>query len=190
MKSSLERIDHQITRLTRLIFEMLDLSRLEENKLELQKTNFKIFDLVNETVQDIGHTNTKHQIKVINDCDCEVYGDKDRIGQVLINLIVNGIKYSPESNELTVKIEKAEGGRVTIRVEDFGIGIAEKDQQRIFERFYRISGENQETYAGFGIGLFVAREIIHRHGGSIDVKSRKGKGSEFSFTLPAGKRLN
>lgn len=186
-KPSLERIDHQIVRLTRLISEMLDLSRIEEQKLELQKTNFEINDLVVETVQDIGYTNTNHKIKIINTCKCEVYADKDRIGQVLINLIVNAIKYSPESHELEVKVEKAEGGRVAVKVRDFGIGIAETDQERIFERFYRIGGQNKETYAGFGIGLYVSREIIHRHGGKIDVKSTMGKGSEFSFTLAAGK---
>lgn len=183
VKPSLERIDHQIARLTRLISEMLDLSRIEENQLELQKQIFSINDLVDQTVQDINYTNTQHNITVTHDFCCEVDADKDRIGQVLINFITNAIKYSPESQDIQVIIRKEESGKVEVGVRDQGIGIEEVNHKKIFRRFYRIGGKSEETYAGFGIGLYLANEIIQRHNGIIKVKSEVGKGSEFSFIL-------
>ena len=183
LTASLERIDHQIRRLTRLISEMLDLSRIEEGKLELQKQQFSINELINETVQDIVLTNTQHKIKVSHDFQCEVYGDKDRIGQVLINLVTNAIKYSADSQLVRVIVEKAGEHEFAVRVRDEGIGIDEKDQENIFKRFFRIGMENEETYSGFGIGLYLVKEIIQRHRGRIELKSERGTGSEFSFYM-------
>ncbi|MGB7843022.1 MAG: PAS domain S-box protein [Salinimicrobium sp.] len=182
-KVSLERIDHQIRRLTRLISEMLDLSRIEEGKLELQTQQFSINELVKETIQDIVLTNTQHQIKVSHNFYCEVLGDRDRIGQVLINFVTNAIKYSPDSQLVRVSIDKAGEKEVAIKVEDEGLGIEEEDLKNIFKRFFRVGGEKKETYSGFGIGLYLAQEIIQRHKGRIEVKSEKGKGSEFTFFM-------
>lgn len=183
IQPSLERIDHQITRLTRLISEMLDLTRIEEKKLELQKQVFSMKDLVEQTTQDIHYTNTQHNIKIEQGEEFFVYADKDRIGQVLINLITNAIKYSPESQDVNIRIWKPAEDKVTVSVKDRGIGIDEADHQNIFKRFYRITEEEEDTYSGFGIGLFLANEIIERHNGLMEVKSIKGEGSEFSFTL-------
>ena len=183
LKPSLERIDHQIKRLTRLISEMLDLSRIEENKLELKKQEFNLNDMVDETVQDIRFTNTQHNIEVNHDFRCKIFADKDRIGQVLINFITNAIKYSPDSQDIVISIEKHLNNQVSVSVKDQGIGIDKKNHTNIFKRFYRIGGKGEETYSGFGIGLYLAREIIERHNGSITVKSKKGKGSEFSFIV-------
>ncbi len=187
LKPSLDRIDHQITRLTRLISEMLDLSRLEENKLELQKEKFSINDLVTETVQDINYTNTQHRISIEHEYKCDVFADRDRIGQVLINFITNAIKYSPESRDIGIKISKAKNDQVSVNVRDQGIGIDKKNHKNIFKRFYRIGGKSEETYSGFGIGLYLANEIVERHEGAISVKSKKGKGSDFCFTLSVAK---
>lgn len=185
LQPSLERIDHQVIRLTRLISEMLDLSRIEENKLELQKEVFSINDLVAETVQDIKYTNTQHKIEIIHEDKCLVCADKDRIGQVLINLITNAIKYSPESQDVQVMIQEQPEGKARVSVIDHGIGIDKTNHLNIFKRFFRISEEDEDTYSGFGIGLYLANEIIDRHGGVVEVKSEKGQGSEFSFTLNA-----
>jgi len=183
LKPSLERIDYQIKRLTRLISEMLDLSRIEENKLELQKEVFCLNDLVDETVQDIRYTNTQHHIEVIHDFKCKIFAYRDRIGQVLINFITNAIKYSPESQDIVIKVQKLKNNQVSVSVKDQGIGIEKKNQKNIFKRFYRIGGKGEETYSGFGIGLYLANEIMQRHNGSITVKSKKGKGSDFCFIL-------
>ncbi len=183
LKPSLTRIDHQITRLTRLISEILDISRIEENRLELQKEKFNLNTLVTETVQDINYTNTQHNIKVLNEFNCEVLADRDRIGQVLINFITNAVKYSPDSQEIEVSISKNKEDEVAVCVKDYGIGIDKAFHRNIFKRFYRVGVRSEETYSGFGIGLFLAREIIQRHKGRIDVKSEPGVGSEFSFIL-------
>ncbi|MFD0976542.1 PAS domain-containing sensor histidine kinase [Salinimicrobium gaetbulicola] len=183
LRSSLERIDHQINRLTRLISEMLDLTRIEEKKLELQMEEFNLNDLVTQTVQDINYTNTQHDIEISHEDQCMVYGDKDRIGQVVINLVTNAIKYSPESHDVKVRIYKPSEDKVTVSVIDNGVGIEAEKLPRIFERFYRIVEEEEDTYSGFGIGLYLVQEIVERHNGTTDVKSVKGEGSEFSFTL-------
>ncbi|HSJ11450.1 MAG TPA: PAS domain-containing sensor histidine kinase, partial [Gillisia sp.] len=183
LEPSLQRIDHQIKRLTRLISEMLDLSRIEENKLELKKEIFSINDLVNDTVQDIIYTNTQHNIEIQQDFKCNVLADKDRIGQVLINFITNAIKYSPDSRDIVVKVQKHKNNQVAVVVKDKGIGIDKKNHRNIFKRFYRIGGKGEDTYSGFGIGLYLANEIIQRHNGTITVKSKKGKGSDFCFVL-------
>src|SRR6476620_11846961 len=185
VKSSLISVDKQITRLTRLMSELLDLSKIETGMLVLSKELFNLNELVIETVQDILYTNSKHTINIFHDFECKVDGDKDRIGQVLINFLTNAIKYSPNSDKVEVWIRQSEKNRVSVRVKDFGIGVDEKDHEKIFERFYRAGGKEEQTFPGFGIGLFIAKEIIERHGGSISLTSEKGKGSVFTFTLPA-----
>ena len=183
VKSSLNTISKQVAKLTRLISELLDLSKIESGKLELHKTEFYLADLVEETVQDVRHTTAKHAIIVNNDFDGKIYADKDRISQVILNLLTNAIKYSPDSDSVEVYVEGSKKS-TTIRVKDHGIGIDKRDHQKIFERFYRVEGRSEQTYPGFGIGLFIASEIIHRHHGSISIESEKGKGSLFTVTLP------
>lgn len=185
IRSSLISVDKQIARLTRLMSELLDLSKIEAGMLVLNKELFNLNELVIETVQDILYTNSKHDINIFHDFECEVDGDKDRIGQVLINFLTNAIKYSPNADKVEVWIRQLGKNRVSVSVKDFGIGIDEKDHEKIFERFYRVGGKEEQTFPGFGIGLFIAKEIIQRHGGTIDLTSEKGKGSVFTFTLPA-----
>jgi signal transduction histidine kinase len=184
IKSSLISIDKQVTRLTRLMSELLDLSKIETGMLVLHKEMFNLNELVIETVQDILYTNSKHSINVFHDFACHVFGDKDRIGQVLINFLTNAIKYSPNSDKVEVWIRQLKEDHVSVSVKDHGIGIDKKYHEKIFERFYRAEGKEEQTYPGFGIGLFIAKEIIQRHDGSIRLVSEKGKGSVFTFNLP------
>ncbi|MDT0651718.1 CheR family methyltransferase, partial [Autumnicola edwardsiae] len=190
LKPSLRRIEDQVGRLTRLISEMLDLSRIEENKLELKKEIFRLNELVDNTVQDINNTDIEHNINVYHEFHCEINADRDRIGQVIINFITNAVKYSPHSREIAVTIHEAEAGKVAVSVKDRGIGIAEADQKEIFKRFHRVPGKNEDTYAGLGIGLFVAHEIVERHDGSITVESKLEEGSVFTFILPYESKNN
>jgi signal transduction histidine kinase len=171
--------------------ELLDLSKIETGMLVLSNELFNMNELVIETVQDILYTNSKHTINVFHDFECHMDGDKDRIGQVLINFLSNAIKYSPNSDKVEVWIRQSEKKCVSVSVKDFGIGIDEKDHEKIFERFYRAGGKEEQTFPGFGIGLFIAKEIIERHGGTIGLTSQKGKGSVFTFTLPTtGNKMN
>jgi PAS domain S-box-containing protein len=183
-KPTLERVDKQISRLTRLITEMLDLSRLEESKLELEKEPFDLNTLVKETIQDLQHISSSHHISFIQNFRARISGDRDRIQQVLINFINNAIKYSPDKKLVKVIIRETENNQVSVSVKDFGIGINKLDQEKVFERFYRVTGKKETTFSGFGIGLYIAKEIIERHQGTISVESKKGQGATFSFSLP------
>jgi two-component system CheB/CheR fusion protein len=184
IKPSLQRIDSQITRLTRLISEMLDVDRIKDNQLFLQKEIFHINELVKDTIEDINYAYKQTHITLKIESICHVNADKDRIGQVLINFITNAIKYSPDDKNIEIKVFQTDDNKVSVSVKDHGIGVEKKDQQNIFKQFYRVSGKNEETYAGFGIGLYLAKEIIERHNGHISMNSKKGEGSEFIFTLP------
>jgi two-component system, OmpR family, phosphate regulon sensor histidine kinase PhoR len=184
VKPYLNRIESQVERLIRLISEMLDLSRIEQNELELQREEFNLNKQVEEIVEDLTYSNKDIEVKIEHDCDCNVVADKDRIGQVIINFVNNALKYSPDDNRVEVKIFREQEDNVAVSVKDFGIGIDEKEQQQIFKRFYRVAGNNDDTYAGFGIGLYLSSEIIERHKGRIFVNSTLGEGSEFTFTLP------
>jgi signal transduction histidine kinase len=110
-------------------------------------------------------------------------GDRDRIQQVLNNLVTNAIKYSPEANRVVVRA-KADHNRVVVSVQDFGIGIKENIQSQVFERFFRAPDPKISTYPGLGLGLYIAAEIVKRHGGEMWVESKRGKGSTFFFTIP------
>ena len=181
---SLERIDSQITRLASLISEMLDLSRLQEFKLSLQKESFSLNYMVEESIKDIQYSSTEARIKINHQNQLFVRGDRDRINQVLINLITNSIKYSPHNQNIEVSVFQEGKNTASVSIKDHGIGINLEDQQNIFERFFRVSGKDEKTYSGLGIGLFLAKEIMVRHDGDIKVKSEKGKGSLFTFSLP------
>ncbi|CAL66655.1 chemotaxis protein CheB [Christiangramia forsetii] len=184
LKPSLERIDSQVSRLTRLIAEILDLSRIEGDKMVLHKKAFNLNDLIDESIQDIKYSSRESNIDIDHEGSFEVCGDMDRIGQVLINFITNAIKYSPDDKNIEVRVFESGNNKVSVSVKDHGIGIDQKHLKNIFKRFYRVSQKNDETYSGFGIGLFLAKEIIERHRGNVAVKSNKGEGSEFIFTIP------
>jgi signal transduction histidine kinase len=183
VQKALSTIDRQINKLTRLMSELLDLSRIDSGKLELHMQDFNLTEIVSEAVQELQQTNG-HNINLTCDAEYIIHGDKDRMMQVITNLLTNAIKYSPNSTIVDVFVQKAGDRKVSVTVKDYGIGIDKKDQQKIFERFYRVQGWSEQTYPGFGIGLFIASQIIHRHLGTINVNSEKGKGSSFSFMLP------
>jgi two-component system phosphate regulon sensor histidine kinase PhoR len=109
---------------------------------------------------------------------------REQIKQVLINLIDNAIKYTPAGGKITVRVEK-EGDKVYFSVKDNGMGIPQADQERIFERFYRVDKARSRELGGTGIGLSIVRNIVKHHGSEIQVKSREGAGSEFYFYLKA-----
>jgi PAS domain S-box-containing protein len=183
VKSSLSTVSKQITKLTRLISDLLDMSRIETGKLDLNYSEFDPVLLVEETVQDVRHTSSRHKIIIHNKFEGTLEADRDRISQVLVNLLTNAIKYSPSTDTIDLFIA-GDKNSIAVSVADYGIGINKNEQSRIFERFYRVEGKNELTYPGFGIGLFIASEIVHRHQGTIQVKSEKDKGSVFTFTLP------
>ncbi len=183
VKSSLETIARQVSKITRLIAELLDLSRIESAKLELVITEFKLENLLEEMVHDARHTTRQHVILFESEYKGMISGDQERLGQVFTNIIGNAIKYSRDADRIEVYLTKDKGFAV-IRVKDYGIGIDPEDLTRIFERFYRAEGKSEQTYPGFGIGLFIAKEIVELHKGLIEVSSQKSKWSVFTVKLP------
>lgn len=181
--NSLNSIERQIAILTKLITELLDVSKIKSGGLHFDKTSFDLKKLVHEVAEEMNLINPRHKIIVSIESSATVNADRDRIDQVLINFLTNAVKYAPGSDTILIK-SFIENNYVVVSVEDFGIGISKKDLARIFERFYRVEGKNENTFPGFGIGLFIAAEIIQRHNGKIAVKSEPGKGSTFSFMLP------
>jgi signal transduction histidine kinase len=113
-----------------------------------------------------------------------VFGDQSRLNQVVNNLLDNAIKYSPEGGSITVRL-KRRGEEIEVKVRDSGMGIPEKDQKYIFERFYRAQNAMPGTFGGLGLGLYISRQIIMEHGGKMWVESSPGMGSSFYFTLPS-----
>jgi hypothetical protein len=112
-----------------------------------------------------------------------VFGDKERIGQVITNFITNAIKYSPNADKIILRTEIL-NNEVRLSVEDFGIGIANDKLAQVFDQFYRVSGNTQHTFPGLGLGLYISAEIITREHGKIWVISEVGLGSTFYFSLP------
>lgn len=181
--SLLENINVQTDKVTKLINDLLNVSNIEEGKLVLNKEKFDVDELVEKTISDMQFTTDTHTIVKEGSIKEKVYGDADRLSQVISNLLTNAIKYSPPNNKVMVKVARTDG-HATVSVRDFGPGIAKEDQEKIFNRFYRTKIHEETNIAGFGLGLYIAAEIIKRHHGSLAVTSTKGKGATFTFTIP------
>jgi signal transduction histidine kinase len=179
----ISKMEAQIDKLTALITDLLDTSKMQNGKLFYNKTFFNLKDLVDETMDEMQATVTTHEINASGNTFLPVYADKDRIGQVLNNFLNNAIKYCPDCKKIIVDVEN-KNGMAVCSVKDFGNGIIKDQQDKVFERFYRVTGKNLHTYPGLGLGLFIAKEIIERHSGKIWVESEPGNGSIFYFSLP------
>ncbi len=179
----MKRMDSQINRLTSLISDLLDVTKINSGKLQFNDQLFNFIDLVKNLLEDMQVTSLKHRLVGQMPESCQVYGDKERIGQVITNLITNGIKYSPEGDQINIYVT-LKNSEVHLCVQDFGIGIAKENVGKVFEQFYRVSGDKQHTFPGLGLGLYISSEIIKREGGRIWVTSSEGKGSTFCFALP------
>lgn len=176
-------MDNQLDKLTGLIADLLDATKLEQGKLQFRREYFDFNELVSEIVEEMQRVTVHHTISKKLDHTKSLYGDRDRIGQVVTNFLSNAIKYSPQADTIIVTTNVTRD-TVTLSVQDFGIGIAHDKRDKIFDRFYRADGEIQDTYAGLGLGLYISAEFIRRHEGQIGVKSSEGRGSTFYFTLP------
>lgn len=185
VKSSLEVIEDEADRLTELIEDLLTASKIQaERNVRLTLTDADLELIAKSAVERLRTQTANHTLELsFSDNFPVIPGDSRLLRQVLDNLITNAIKYSPNGGRVTI------GGRfnehtVTIFVRDEGAGIADKDQHRVFERFFRVESSLTTKTQGTGLGLYLVKAIIEAHGGSINVKSQLGHGSTFYFTLP------
>jgi PAS domain S-box-containing protein len=183
MRKYLVAMDTQINKLTRLINGLLDVSRVKEKKIAYKHETFFIGELVGEVVNNIRRIHKEHKIIIKGRMQQKVIADRERVGQVLTNLINNAIKYSPEADRIIVRFQR-EGGSILLSVQDFGIGISKSEQERVFGKFFQLNKPVKEDFPGLGLGLYISKEIITLHGGKIWLESQEGEGTIFYFTLP------
>jgi signal transduction histidine kinase len=180
---SIPKIRKQIDRLNAIIADLLDISKIHAGKLELNYADTSLNTLINESVESVAHIASRHKLLVeLPSEDIEIRVDAQKVGQVVINLLTNAIKYSEPHSSIRLFCSRY-GDQVRISIEDEGMGIAPQHLDRIFNRFYRIAKSSSST-EGMGLGLYISQEIIAGHKGRIWAESVEGKGSTFHIDLP------
>jgi len=177
----IEQANKGMKKLGYLVEDLLDVSRLKEGQLALNKRDFALEEILHDSFAHL-HTGKRSQIIVRGDSQLQLHADPNRIEQVLVNFINNAVKYAPDSGEIVINVVKLENN-VRISVTDYGPGIDKTKQRHLFDRYYR-TDYSGEQYSGLGLGLYISAEIVKKHGGQIGVDSEPGKGSTFWFTLP------
>jgi two-component system phosphate regulon sensor histidine kinase PhoR len=179
-------IDIETGHLVQMINELLDLSRIEQSSTQIRHDEIRLTPLVEASMRRL-RTFAERQgvvlIELVPEDLPPIRGDEERLDQLLMNLLHNAIKFSPEGGTVTVTTDEHPDG-VVISVTDHGVGIPKKDQARVFERFYKVDRARERGLGGTGLGLAIARHIAEIHGGRIWLESTEGEGSTFSFSLP------
>ncbi len=179
-------INAEADRMTRLVKDLLQLSRIDNEQMSWNMNEVSLKSIVKDIVErmqlEASHKNQKLESFVIGDIPT-IKGDKDRLEQVVINLISNALKYTPEYGEITVYVGRLYND-IYVKVSDSGIGIPAEDLPRVFERFYRVDKARSRDMGGTGLGLAIAKEIIQAHGGTIIITSEEKKGTEVTVRLP------
>ncbi|MEA4847995.1 MAG: ATP-binding protein [Clostridiaceae bacterium] len=184
-------INSESERMTRLVKDLLQLSKLDYDKMEWNMKSLNILNIVRDCVVKMEMAaKQKSQSLTFEALGelCEINGDKDRIEQVIINIIGNAIKYTPEKGIIKVTAKRSENN-VEVRIADSGMGIPKEDLPRLFERFYRVDKARSRAMGGTGLGLSIAKNIVEAHKGSIRIESEYGKGSEVIISFPCQESL-
>ena len=179
---SFNSMHHQVARLDRLITNMLDVSRLQEGRMPFTFETCSLSDIVSEMVNEI-RLITPRTITLTTTTNDDVSIDRDRIGQVVTNLVMNALLYSPDHTSIDINISHKDA-QCQVQVVDYGIGIPTNAIERIFERFYRAPNHQASHHPGLGLGLHLSYQIIKEHNGHLTVSSQLEKGSAFTFILP------
>jgi len=179
----LAKMDKQIDKLTNLIGDLLDVSKANLGQLNFYYEDIDLNELITEVTDDMQLTTNSHKIDINLSDTVIIHADRNRLGQVIMNLISNAIKYSPNADKIIIETVK-ERDNIKFCVQDFGIGIPQSEHSKLFTRFFRVS---QNTYPGLGLGLYICNEIVKRHSGNMSFKSKDGEGSTFCFSIPVKK---
>jgi PAS domain S-box-containing protein len=177
----IEQSNRSMQKISSLVEDLLNVSRANETGLKLNKTHFAVSELLNDCCNHV-RVGGKYQLIVQGDEQIQMYADAHSIDQVVVNLVNNAVKYAPDSLEIIMTIEKLDGA-VKVSVKDTGPGIHPDKIAHLFDRYYQAENSGFQN-SGLGLGLYISSEIVKRHGGSIGVDSRLGKGSTFWFTVP------
>jgi two-component system, OmpR family, phosphate regulon sensor histidine kinase PhoR len=182
----LEKAHHHANRLNTLLSDLIEISRIESGEMKMSFRYFSLSEFLQQVVQEmqpqVAKKSLSLELVMPVPHDEKVYGDRERLKQVMINLIDNAVKYTEPGGLISVRTSR-EGTRVAIHVQDTGCGIAWEHQARIFERFYRVDRDRSREVGGTGLGLAIVKHIVEAHGGTIRVESEAGKGSTFTYTL-------
>lgn len=178
----IDKATRQIGKLTNLVDDLLDVTRIQAGKMIFTFSEFNLNEVINDSIDGLQGSLGNHTITTHIEKDLTVYGDKNRLEQVISNFLSNGLKYSPHGKEIVIKA-KCRGNILKVSVKDFGIGIPKDKAAFIFDRFFRVE-ESSHLFSGLGLGLYISAEIIKRHNGKIGVDSEENKGSEFWFEIP------
>ncbi|SDE96784.1 His Kinase A (phospho-acceptor) domain-containing protein [Mucilaginibacter pineti] len=180
---ALSKVDKQVRKMLNMINSLLNLSSAEVGKIHINKQTFSLDNLLKEVVEETLFITSSHHITVAPCDNIEINADRDKIEQVLVNLLSNAAKYSDKGSAIYVTCSREEH-KVVIGIQDEGMGITEEAVEKVFLPHYRVESKETEKVTGFGIGLYLCSEIIQRHDGKIWVDSEIGKGSTFKFILP------
>ena len=184
----LNRIKSNTDRLSRLINDLLDLSRIESGRVEVRPTTLPLTALAEEVAEHMKALAAEKLIRIEVpplDPSVTVWADRDKVTQVLMNLIGNAVKFTPQDGKITVALEKNGNDYIQISVADTGPGILPEEQNKIFSKFYQVANIDKKKPKGSGLGLAISKALVEMHGGKIWMDSEVGKGSTFYFTLPA-----
>ncbi|WP_139491698.1 two-component system histidine kinase PnpS [Brevibacillus dissolubilis] len=184
-RNFLEIIYDESERLFRLITDILDLSKIEHKRIPLHRVELNLYKLVQETVTLVQEQLYRKQqtLSMPTEAEIVIWSDRDSLQQILLNLLVNAIAYTPDGGMIQVELRQ-DPKHVHIEVRDSGIGIPEKDISRIFERFYRVDKARARDSGGTGLGLAIVKHLVENLHGEISVKSKEGEGSRFTVSLP------
>ncbi len=189
LRQGMEIIEEESDRLTKLIGNLVTASRIEAGGMELDRSPVEFPLLVGKVVRKLQVQAPSHKFEIKFPADFPpVLADPEKMEEVLLNLLDNAIKYSPEGGLITVEGQASED-EIMITVADQGIGIPQSEQEKVFDRFFQVKNRTLKQPRGVGLGLFICQAIIQAHGGKIKVESELGKGSKFTFTLPLGEEI-
>ena len=180
---TLEMANRQSKKLARLIDELLDVSRLQQGRVEMRLAEIELGDVVRDVAERMRVLNQGHEIETTIEGAAPIVADRDRIEQVLENLVGNAVKYSPASGRVWMSL-RLNGGNAMVSVRDEGIGIAPGEVEKIFGLFYRSPDPRADHVGGLGLGLYISREIVSRHHGRLWAERNAGVGSTFHVTVP------
>ncbi|MBQ3863972.1 MAG: sensor histidine kinase [Schwartzia sp.] len=189
LKQVIGDVRDEVKKMTKLVSDLLVVARSDNQALKLKLTRFDLGEVIDQTMRKMQPLAEKKNITLKREGEKEVFirADEQKLKQLVLIFVDNALKYTPDGGSVSVRLSTPSPTRVSFDVQDTGIGISPEDQQKVFDRFYRVDKARSREMGGNGLGLAIAQEIVRLHNGIIDLKSEQGKGTTFTVTLRRGK---